>query len=53
MDPQRQTRDEHGWYVLVDPDGQEHIRCGDGWNAPDCDVFTRAIGLRSLATTKP
>ncbi|GAA2470932.1 hypothetical protein [Winogradskya humida] len=53
VDPQRQTRGEQGWYVVVDQDGREHVRCGDGWSVPDRGVFTRAVELRTLAAVKP
>jgi hypothetical protein len=53
VDPKRQTRGEQGWYVLVDLDGHEHLRCGDGWSVPDRGVLTRASKLRTLAAAKP
>lgn len=53
VDPQRQTRGEQGWSVMVDLHGQEHIGCGDGWSVPDRGVFTRAIELRTRAAVRP
>ncbi len=53
VDPRRQARGEQGWYVLVDQDQRRHIRCGDGWHAPDRGVFTRAAKLRTDPAPAP
>lgn len=50
VDPERQAPGEHGWYVLVDQNGNRHNTSGDGWTVPDRGVFTRAAALR---TTPP
>ncbi|GAA4259848.1 hypothetical protein [Dactylosporangium darangshiense] len=46
VDPNRQGRNENGWYVLIDQHGNRQIRSADGWSVPDRDVFTRAAALR-------
>ena len=53
VDPRRQASGDYGWYVLVDLDGQRHIRCGDGWHVPDRGVFTRAAKLRTAPASTP
>jgi hypothetical protein len=50
VDPNRQARGEHGWYVLVDRNHKRHVRSGDGWAVPDRGVFTRAAALRTTPT---
>jgi hypothetical protein len=53
VDPQRQAPGERGWYVLIDEHGTRSIGCGDGWDVPDRDVFTRAAALRTAASRTP
>jgi hypothetical protein len=50
VDPNRQARGEHGWYVLIDQNHKRHVRSGDGWAVPDRGVFTRAAALRTTPT---
>ncbi|MEU1811053.1 hypothetical protein [Micromonospora aurantiaca (nom. illeg.)] len=47
VDPARQTRREHGWYVLIDLKGNRSVRPHDGWFVPGRQVFTRAAQLRT------
>ena len=53
VDPSRQAHGEHGWYVHIDQDCNQHIRSGDGWAVPDRGVFTRAAALRTNPTQPP
>jgi hypothetical protein len=47
VDPTRQAPDEHGWYVLIDRNGERTTMSRDGWFVPSREVFTRAAALRT------
>lgn len=51
VDPTRQAPGEHGWYVLIDEEGNRTIQSSDGWSVPSRQVFTRAAQLRTPPTS--
>ncbi|WP_123606846.1 hypothetical protein [Micromonospora sp. Llam0] len=53
VDPARQAPGEHGWYILIDLQGNRTVRPGDGWSVPSREVFTRASQLRTRRRPVP